>query len=710
MRAIQIGTIDILKSELKISPHQHGITFPTSFTRCSRHYKSLKKTSFQSWEKEKKERRRKEEKKKKEKRIEKHTARERGGHGWGYVYSTQWLESIAKHNIESLGAELKMLFGKCERLYEENRGLYEENKGLYEENKGLTERIIAVKEEEERKLLTAQIARNDAQIAGNNAQIADNRAQIADNRAQIARNDAQIALFEEEIRLRRRMESLSLNDTDEQQVEEYEIKSMAASDYCASKDLVFGPCCLTSSVCLNCAVPACVERVIRAEAQLQDVQEARKAILDGLAQLPYSCHKVSETKIGVTVDQVTGGALEAFFVNRSAPNLVWLRSTHVSKVTMGTYAPHGFASPGSQPDGVCCTLSERVPLAILELKDTAWDPFEAFGQAVAEGSNCVLRQLNCGLRWDQCRLLFVCCNGTKYLFGFVALLEPHFIHAGPLSSVLDVTHPLAIDEVARLLAAIRRSCVEQQQLIQTVTPPLVEAKKFRLSGQRYHRKPADRIVLQHAQRDYAVGWCRFLHIHDQIFACIPMREHVVFPLGFSKDKDGKLDGVLFPRLDNSWSIGLPEDDAVLSLFVAELTRVLTVLHQQVLFVHGDCCPCNIAWKLNDEKRAVRVKLLDLDTAFDIGERLPDALLASKTTLGKEYCYHSSPGKCSPFAVAETDLWYCFLFSRTPGESRVSCAVNAPGGPTTVNGPFRTWVASNVVQLREDFEKWRLSNT
>lgn len=55
------------------------------------------------------------------------------------------------------------------------------------------------------------------------------------------------------------------------------------------------------------------------------------AILHGLAQLPYS----SETKKSVTVDQVTGDALEAFFGNRLGSSLCWLRSTNDSKVVIG---------------------------------------------------------------------------------------------------------------------------------------------------------------------------------------------------------------------------------------------------------------------------------------------------------------------------------------------------------------------------------------
>lgn len=126
----------------------------------------------------------------------------------------------------------------CERLYAENKALNEESKALNARNQGLTERLIAAKEEEEeRKLLAAQIADNDAQIADNRAQIARNDAQIADNRAQIAH------LLEEERRLEsatQRLESLRLNS-----VKEFQIKSLAASDYCASKDKAFGPCCLT---------------------------------------------------------------------------------------------------------------------------------------------------------------------------------------------------------------------------------------------------------------------------------------------------------------------------------------------------------------------------------------------------------------------------------------------------------------------------------
>ncbi len=270
------------------------------------------------------------------------------------------------------------------------------------------------------------------------------------------------------------------------------------------------------------------------------------------------------------------------------------------------------------PDGVC-TSDGLVPLAILELKDTALDPFDAFGQAV------------------------------------------------------DVTLPVAMDEAARLLVVIRQACLEQQ-LLRTANRPAAVAETFELSVKRYHLKPAEHVLLQHKERDYAAGWCRFLQVCDQIFSCAEIREHVVFPLGFSNDMSGKLEGVFFPRLDSTWSIGLPVDGNSLELFVDELVRVLNMLHTEAGFVHGDCCPCNIVWKVRGSE--VHVKLLDLDTAFEIGERLPDALLNAKTTLGKQYRFLLAGGECSPVAVAETDLWYSFLFSQTRQVSCVLCSRHA----------------------------------
>lgn len=356
-----------------------------------------------------------------------------------------------------------------------------------------------------------------------------------------------------------------------QSLKTYRIVRHGAADFCASGGSVFGPCCLTSSVCLTCGMPACVRRALDAETPSADVSEAERAIRDGAA-LPFACHKLSASRKSVPVHCVTGRALEAFFVSRARSGLSWLRSTNFTKkiVTIGEYAPHGFASSSSVPDGVWCISEGLVPLAIMELKDTALDPFDAYGKAVAEGSNCVMRQLNCGLSWDQCRVLFVCCNGSKYLFGFVALLEPHFIHAGPLSPVLDVALPVAMAEAARLLVVIRQACLEQQQLLQA-RRPAVEADVFRLSVERYHLKPAEHVLLQHAERSYAAGWCRFLHIHDKIFSCAAIREHVVFPLGFSNDADGDLEGVLFPRLDSTWSIGLPDDEKILELLISSMS-------------------------------------------------------------------------------------------------------------------------------------------
>jgi hypothetical protein len=201
--------------------------------------------------------------------------------------------------------------------------------------------------------------------------------------------------------------------------------------------------------------------------------------------------------------------------------------------------------------------ADSIPLAILELKDSALDPFDAFCQAVASGSNGVLRQLNAGLAWDDCRVFIICCNGGKYLFGFVSLLEPHFIQAGVISPVLDVCSAPALEEIARLLVLVRRGCVVQRQILSEVRATKEVVSTSKISWDMYHLKPSERVLLQHENRDYASGWYRFLQIYDRIFACVEIRSCVVFPIGFYKNVSSKFKGVTFHRLKNDWNIGLP---------------------------------------------------------------------------------------------------------------------------------------------------------
>lgn len=488
--------------------------------------------------------------------------------------------------------------------------------------------------------------------------------------------------------------------------EEHTFRTKAASDFCASKSDEFGPCCLSSTFPLLCGLPQCVCSALETLVSPSEIREAKEMIRSGISQQPFSCHKTSETGEGATVDQVTGGAFEEYFVNRSlgVSGCCWIRSTSTSKMTIGTYAPYGFASFGSTPGGSFC--ANNVPLIISEFKDTALDPFDAFGQAVAAGSNGVICQLNAGLSWDQCRVFVICCTGGKYLFGFVTLLAPHFIHAGVISSVLDISFPPALEEAARLLVIIRTSSLEQQKLLKGGKNAMVQqVETSKISWEMYHLKPVERVLVQHEDRARAVGWCRFLHIYDKVFSSREIRDSVVFPLGFYKDQNGKLGGVLFPRLRGDWRIGLPEDELIHSAYLEELRRVLKVLHQHALLVHGDCCPCNISWKWDSKSNRISVKLLDFDTAVEVGEELPTALLDLKTSIGKECSWHSS-GK----AVAESDAWYCFLFCKIPAECRKSVPVDEEDGPAKVNDPFRKWLLEKIrgadfQDLCNEFQKW-----
>ncbi len=202
--------------------------------------------------------------------------------------------------------------------------------------------------------------------------------------------------------------------------EEQAFKSKAASGYCASEKNEFGPCCLTSSFPLRCGLPLCVSNLATEVVEPGEAESAKKAIWSGIAQLPYSSHKMSETIQPVTVDRVTGGMLEEFFVDRSlgVSGLSWLRSTKEGK-EIGTYAPHGFASSKSTPDGVCC-CADSIPLTILELKDSALDPFDAFGQAVASGMEFYVSSMRVLRGISVVCSLFVAMEASIYLVSFLS--------------------------------------------------------------------------------------------------------------------------------------------------------------------------------------------------------------------------------------------------------------------------------------------------
>jgi serine/threonine protein kinase len=102
----------------------------------------------------------------------------------------------------------------------------------------------------------------------------------------------------------------------------------------------------------------------------------------------------------------------------------------------------------------------------------------------------------------------------------------------------------------------------------------------------------------------------FFNVYGYI-ARSAVKHAVVYPLCVAhlKKENPKL---VFPNLKSlGYTMGIPTDFTIRSLFLQELTVVVLGLHDAQV-VHLDLNPANIFWKLNTEGDAVEIKLVDLD--------------------------------------------------------------------------------------------------
>lgn len=125
---------------------------------------------------------------------------------------------------------------------------------------------------------------------------------------------------------------------------------------------------------------------------------------------------------------------------------------------------------------------------------------------------------------------------------------------------------------------------------------------------------------------------------------------------WARDK-GHLRSIIFPKLDESWFIGLPTDEQLHQNFVQQLCHVVKLVHGCNV-VHMDLMPCNIAWKRAADGLGVHFKLLDFDAATSLPFRIGDKMQAMAITNRRENMWMETLSPNMRF-----DCWYCFLYKR-----------------------------------------------
>jgi hypothetical protein len=244
---------------------------------------------------------------------------------------------------------------------------------------------------------------------------------------------------------------------------------------------------------------------------------------------------------------------------------------------------------------------------------------------------------------------------------------------------------------------LRCFCTEQAaRLAEAVAALPAVDTSFALSQDLSYLKARDQILLQY---NGVQGWDHLLCSTYQALWCVEaLRPHVVFPLGFLKGDSGTELVLLFPKLQQDWRIGLPEEDATHLLYCAELQRIVKLMHCEALVVHLDLMPCNIAWRMQGS--ALHVQLLDFDTGNRLGSSLPELLVDRWVSYRIECCWSREQSGLT--ADPRWDAWFCFQFARMG--TRLSCSVLHPSGPAVVNDQYAHEL-SQLGRADQEFATW-----
>lgn len=419
----------------------------------------------------------------------------------------------------------------------------------------------------------------------------------------------------------------------------------------------------------------------------EDVDEVRRVFgaLCGCESYSQTClEKVSETKGASSVDAVMVERLRNVFSSSR-----YTCTERDEKQTMEQLGCRTGPTTGSSKPDFTVRVDGLVVL-LAEFKNNVTAPIEQLPQAAAMCCNVVLGQYGAGLDVDACRCDVVLSNGHLFQFAVVTLLPPCMPKLVVTSRVLDHSAHADALEICKRLAWLTAFCSKKRESVAVREIP----EAFLLDQQKYHEKPSEKWLRQ----DHSINCAErsYIRIFEKLWRCEELRPCVVFPEGFLRDK-GKFRSIIFEKLDESWYIGMPSDDALHQMFLQQLGHVVKLIHACNV-VHMDLMPCNIAWKKGQDGKSVLIKLLDFDAATNLPFRMGDKLQDLTLTNRREFMWRETLSPDIRF-----DCWYCFLYEKMPSRFRAFADVSGESSAEKVNGPFLEWLMDqNVKDFRSEF--------
>jgi hypothetical protein len=242
-------------------------------------------------------------------------------------------------------------------------------------------------------------------------------------------------------------------------------------------------------------------RTLESEENEYDIATVRETLLNALTVNIVPC-KIHETPLEAEfcVESIAGDSFNDYLNSFRGQMIEYYRQLRLDDSAL--YQVPCAASNKSKSDGIVCSkveLNEKVKLigtGVVELKDTAFSPFEQQGQAFVTGCNFILGQLKYGLLWDHCYVAIMSTNGQLYQFGFISLLEMSFPVLHITSYVLDLTNPDQEKVVAKHLNRFRSFCVKQDEKIRNCTTRARGDIYISLNERKYFSKPIKDLFLR----------------------------------------------------------------------------------------------------------------------------------------------------------------------------------------------------------------------
>jgi len=297
----------------------------------------------------------------------------------------------------------------------------------------------------------------------------------------------------------------------------------------------------------------------------------------------------------------------------------------------------GFASSSSVPDGVNeveTTINDeciKFARGIFEMKDNTSTPAEATRQGISEAFNLAITQLvDHKIKHSDIMIPIVGSNGYLIEFSCLVLLPPSFPMVVKLSKVLDLTDNEDVRTAAGYFMKINDWYSTSLQIDPNFRTLSFEFKAG-LSLDKFYLKPLNTFFSSKDDLDSSV--MHYLRVMRHLYQHInnEYRQHVLFPLCIRCNGDES--DLVFPLLDNKWTIGLPKSSLQRQNFLASLRNIMDVIHSCGV-VHMDFYLSNIMWKVGDAN-SVFIKIIDWDAAHFDSEPLGAKVLFRMTVSGRK---------------------------------------------------------------------------